>query len=498
MKYFIISTIKLINSRFNLKNIQKIFLLIAIILFMIIIYPKTSRAVWNDAGYGWIQCWAGTTCSCPTDYVVGGAYNNGWDPSGSINNIYCYHITDNSGPLSWNWSLANHKDFQTNVNTYCNTNTWMRDINFYWTGATAGFNCIGMSRAGGNANWGGSQTAYKDYYSPAYCGSGFGAYGLGDVYHWGYQTCPGGGKLCRVLLPGGDSVVDQFHCRTMLDPVPDCTDISWAPATSTVCSGVIFTQTSNCGHTRTAIGTKNCTPPGNFSIIGGTALCNNTTHKPYNHLTWSVPTGTGQVTGYSIYRRTHRNNCPQNGGWGSAIATVYGKYNTTFDDDTASYANRYDYRVAAFGPGGTRNSTNLACDVATKCCPAVDISVNKSTVKEGQPVLLSWSSWNLQALNITNIDLVPVPLNKANYQAYPQPPQTEYKATGICGNESAIDSVMVRVNQVVYKGAFIANAIDINTNHDYVIRIKYDPRVINFPPPGFADIFAPIFKEIAP
>ena len=33
---------------------------------------------------------------------------------------------------------------------------------------------------------------------------------------------------------------------------------TWSPATSTKCSGVTFTQTSNCGFTRSATGTKNC------------------------------------------------------------------------------------------------------------------------------------------------------------------------------------------------------------------------------------------------
>jgi len=37
-----------------------------------------------------------------------------------------------------------------------------------------------------------------------------------------------------------------------------CEDSTWTPATSTVCSGTSFTQTSNCGNTRTATGTKNC------------------------------------------------------------------------------------------------------------------------------------------------------------------------------------------------------------------------------------------------
>ena len=37
-----------------------------------------------------------------------------------------------------------------------------------------------------------------------------------------------------------------------------CTVTSWSPAASTVCSGESFTQTNNCGGTRSATGTKSC------------------------------------------------------------------------------------------------------------------------------------------------------------------------------------------------------------------------------------------------
>ena len=37
-----------------------------------------------------------------------------------------------------------------------------------------------------------------------------------------------------------------------------CQDSSWTPGEDTVCSGTSFTQTSNCGNTKTATGTKSC------------------------------------------------------------------------------------------------------------------------------------------------------------------------------------------------------------------------------------------------
>jgi len=42
---------------------------------------------------------------------------------------------------------------------------------------------------------------------------------------------------------------------------PTCEDTSWTPSTSTVCSGDSFEQVSNCGNTKQAIGTKDCSAP---------------------------------------------------------------------------------------------------------------------------------------------------------------------------------------------------------------------------------------------
>ncbi|MCK4649750.1 hypothetical protein KAT36_00820 [Candidatus Pacearchaeota archaeon] len=39
-----------------------------------------------------------------------------------------------------------------------------------------------------------------------------------------------------------------------------CVDTSWSPNSNTICSGDSFTQTSNCGNTRTTVGTMSCAP----------------------------------------------------------------------------------------------------------------------------------------------------------------------------------------------------------------------------------------------
>jgi len=42
---------------------------------------------------------------------------------------------------------------------------------------------------------------------------------------------------------------------------PACTDNTWSPGADTICSGTSFTQTSNCGNTKLAIGTNPNSPP---------------------------------------------------------------------------------------------------------------------------------------------------------------------------------------------------------------------------------------------
>ena len=64
-----------------------------------------------------------------------------------------------------------------------------------------------------------------------------------DKDSWNHRT--------RICWPGDDYVV-KLKCST----VPTCTDTTWTPANNTVCSGDIFTQTSNCDATRSATGTK--------------------------------------------------------------------------------------------------------------------------------------------------------------------------------------------------------------------------------------------------
>ncbi len=67
------------------------------------------------------------------------------------------------------------------------------------------------------------------------------------------------------------------------DPIVACTDTTWEPSESSTCSGETFTQTSNCGTSRSQIGTKDCSvspPPACTKIcLPGEGLCSDCTCK---------------------------------------------------------------------------------------------------------------------------------------------------------------------------------------------------------------------------
>ena len=79
------------------------------------------------------------------------------------------------------------------------------------------------------------------------------------------QTCSQLGKTCNSWSDTCGGILD---CGTCLDPRvcnnnghcvnPSCVPMIWTPDVSTICSGALFTQTSNCGTTRTSTGTKTC------------------------------------------------------------------------------------------------------------------------------------------------------------------------------------------------------------------------------------------------
>jgi uncharacterized protein (TIGR02145 family) len=125
----------------------------------------------------------------------------------------------------------------------------------------------------------------------------------------------GGGSGCTPDCSCAVSTCVGLTCSDGCDGTCNGTLIDiWTPDVSTVCAGVSFEQTSNCGNTQTATGTKNCsggcedsfwTPDTNTVCVGGqleqTSDCGNTRTvdgtKPvvdggWSDYTWSC---TGEV-----------------------------------------------------------------------------------------------------------------------------------------------------------------------------------------------------------
>lgn len=87
-------------------------------------------------------------------------------------------------------------------------------------------------------------------------------------------ACINEGAVCNQACLSGQ-VCSNYICVTPCAPdcdaathscvngvcVKDCTITTWTPETSTVCSGSVLTQTSNCNTTRSVAGTKTCSNP---------------------------------------------------------------------------------------------------------------------------------------------------------------------------------------------------------------------------------------------
>jgi tetratricopeptide (TPR) repeat protein len=91
----------------------------------------------------------------------------------------------------------------------------------------------------------------------AACGGSFGTMGQcsGCTCNWGYQCDMGDDPYGHIHSWGGFLCSSGCGSDAQCCPPPPCSDSSWSPDPSTVCVGTNFTQTSNCGNTRTAIGT---------------------------------------------------------------------------------------------------------------------------------------------------------------------------------------------------------------------------------------------------
>ena len=70
--------------------------------------------------------------------------------------------------------------------------------------------------------------------------------------------CPSASAVCSWVADVTDNCGNSCHYPGTKTDGACCVDTSWTPSESERCSGVSFTQTSNCTRTRTATGTQDC------------------------------------------------------------------------------------------------------------------------------------------------------------------------------------------------------------------------------------------------
>ena len=163
---------------------------------------------------------------------------------------------------------------------------------------------------------------------------------------------------------------------------------------------------------------------------------------------------------------------------------------------------KYKFTVTVSG-GGVSRSTKAELAVNFVAIPEINLSASPAEVKQGQKTKLKWTTERASTCNASSTQNIwsgnkatsgndEIIIADAALDTY----IFTLSCQGVGGSNSA--SVPVGISRPEYKGVFIGENVIINTNRDYVLRIKYDSRIISIIPPGFAQIFAPLWKEIAP
>jgi len=139
-----------------------------------------------------------------------------------------------------------------------------------------------------------------------------------------------------------------------------CSDTSWTPNPSTVCSGSSFTQTSNCGNTRQVTGTKDCTTctdtswtPNPSTVCSGSSF-SQTSNCGTTRSSMGTQTCGGGGSGTGILNPSFETS----GSWTSTTgfnAAYHGWYSTTWaSDGSQSYKLSRDANACAVLTTGIR------------------------------------------------------------------------------------------------------------------------------------------------
>lgn len=151
----------------------------------------------------------------------------------------------------------------------------------------------------------------------------------------------------------------------------------------------------------------------------------------------------------------------------------------------------------------TNNSGSSTCSVLINLIPEPTCSMTAPCVKKDSEFDLSYSTSNADSATIEpNSVFAEVGTNKSVHISNKITNQTTYtmtaknaSGTGTCSVDVVPqDSCTTRNLQ----GIFIAGKIDDKTGDSNTVTISQDSHVINNPPPGFNDLFAPLWQELVP
>jgi len=360
------------------------------------------------------------------------------------------------------------------------TPQWQANVNGGWLPATSVSNLrfLSRERIGFSNN-------YITYYNGNYIYRVYGQYSAG-----GYAPV----MVCDSLSANGGPITHNNYFYSYYDYAlrSDSSLVWWY---------------SHCGHGTNGLATGlgsypsqfMCTNsysytqliPGPFSINFSNSYCDG--GRPYNRIAWS---NSSNASYYLVWRSDV-----------GYIATVYGN---AYSDYSVNHPNNYSYWVLAVNSTSNksiwssngvviqaRNCVNPNVTLNAVCPPESEDCQETPTytqVDSGQPVKLIWNS-TPSGLSV----------NASNFGAsYASGIKTMYPASDILYSISvnyfsniSTDTAEVRINQVkVLNGIFIANEVDFNNSEK--IKLSQDQNVINNPPPGFNDIFAPVWKELVP
>ncbi|MBU2264704.1 PKD domain-containing protein [Patescibacteria group bacterium] len=174
-------------------------------------------------------------------------------------------------------------------------------------------------------------------------------------YYISYWYCSGSTPVAVWGSVSGSSCSDAGQ--------PNCCSVSsWSPDPSTVCSGTPFTQTSNCGNTRTAYGSKTCCVAGyGNSCTSAANVCGQTN------------TGTIQCNGSCSAATPPNSNCLYTVSTvGGAGGTISSASRTVSYGNTATFTitSNAGYLASASGCGGTLAGTTYTTGAITSVCTA--------------------------------------------------------------------------------------------------------------------------------